>query len=198
MPRGRTLAHAVPALLCLAGVAGGMAAGCAGAGAPAAAPGAAPAAPVPDELAKSARTFGLTMLADGFTWKPIDPKQTRFEWSGRSDSGDREILYSFWMPKLDATETKLLPQLVASAAANLAEGRPCAPFEQPTDFVKILGVDRVISVCFEPSTYYGKEFHHGVMHGLVNAGALTIVVVLSNDRAAAVVPLPKSIGARGR
>lgn len=152
---------------------------------------------VPAELAVVAKRFGLTMLADGFTWKAIDPKATRFEWSGRSDSGDREILYSFWLPKLQATEAKLLPQLVSSAAANLSAGEPCRPIEQPTDFVKVLGVDRVISACFEPSPFYAKEFHHGIMHGIVNDGALTIVVVLSNDRAAAFVPLPKSIGARG-
>jgi hypothetical protein len=159
---------------------------------------AAPPEPVPEALVTAAKKFGLTMLAEGFTWKAIDPKATRFEWSGRSASGDREILYSFWLPKLEATETKFLSQLVSSAAANLAQGEPCRAFEQPTDFVKILGVDRVISVCFEASPFYGKEFHHGIMHGIVNGGALTLVVVLSNDRAAAVVPLPKSIGARGK
>ena len=152
---------------------------------------------MPVELARTAKRFGLTMLSEGFTWKEIDPKTTRFEWSGRTASGDREILYSFWLPKLEAKEAKLLPQLVASAVANLAVGEPCAPHEQPVDFVNILGADRVVSACFEPSPFYGKEFHHGILHGIVNKGALTIVVVLSNDQVAAIVPLPRSIGARG-
>jgi hypothetical protein len=196
MLEGRCAALTVAVLAALAGACGSPA--------PAATPSAeraapaAPAVPVPADLATAARKFGLIMLADGFTWTAIDPKKTRFEWSGRSTSGDREILYSFWLPKLDATETKFLPQIVSSAAANLSDGQPCSPFEQPNDFVKILGVDRVVSVCFEPSSYYGKEFHHGIMHGIVNDGTLTIVVVLSNDRAAGIVPLPKSIGARGK
>ena len=84
-----------------------------------------------------------------------------------------------------------------SAAANLAEGRPCAPTEQPRDFAQVLGVDRVISVCFETSQAYAKEYRHGILHGIVNDGALTLVAVLSNDRNAAFVPLPRSIGARG-
>ena len=157
-----------------------------------------PAAAVPAALAEASARFGLKMLADGFTWTAIDPKQTRFEWSGRTASGDRELLYSFWMPTIGETEKNFLPRLVESAAANLTDGRPCAAFDQPTDFVKVLGVERVITVCFEPSSYYGKEFHRGVMHGIVSKGALTIVAVLSNDPAAAVVPLPKSIGARGK
>lgn len=172
--------------------------GCGGGSGEARAPsGAAAAEPVPPELARAAKRFGMRMLADGFTWKAIDPKATRFEWSGRSPDGDRELLYSFWLPKLDATEERFLPQLVQSAAANLAEGPPCPPVEQQRDFVKLLGVDRVISVCFEASPFYGKEYHHGIMHGIVNDGALTLVAVLSNDRNAAFVPLPKSIGARG-
>jgi hypothetical protein len=36
----------------------------------------------------------------------------------------------------------------------------------------------------------------GVLHGIVNKGALTIVVVLSKDRAG-IVPLADEIGARG-
>ncbi len=154
-------------------------------------------ATVPPDLVQVAGKFGLRMLGDGFTWKPIDPKATRFEWSGRTASGDRELLYSFWRPKLEGNETKLVVQLVASAAANLAEGEPCPPLEQPKDFAQILGVDRIISVCFVPNAFYGKDFHHGILHGLVKNDALTLVAVLSNDRAAAVVPLPKSIGARG-
>ena len=155
------------------------------------------AVPVPEALARQAKPFGLTMLAEGFTWTPIDPGQTRFAWSGRSPDGDRELLYSFWRRKLGATEKQVLPQLVWSAAANLAEGAPCPPAEQPRDFAKVLGVDRVISVCFETSSFYGKEYKHGIMHGLVVDDALTLVAVLSNDRNAAFVPLPRSIGARG-
>ena len=164
---------------------------------PARDPWAPPVVPVPAALMQQARPFGLRMLAEGFTWTPIDPKATRFQWSGRSPDGDREILYSFWIPKLGATEKQILPQMVQSAAANLAEGQPCAPKEQPHDFAQVLGVDRVISVCFETSAFYGKEYRHGILHGLVNDGALTLVAVLSNDRNAAFVPLPKSIGARG-
>lgn len=159
---------------------------------------AAPAVPVPAELVEASGKFGLQMLADGFTWSPVDPKKTRFDWSGRTANGDRELLYSFWMPTIGDTEKKLLAPLVETAAANLTDGRPCPAFEQPNDFVKILGVERVITVCFEPSRYYATEFHRGVVHGIVSQGALTIVAVLSNDPAAAVVPLPKSIGARGK
>ncbi len=182
----------------LAGVVATALVGC-GARAPSEArdPSAPPAAPVPDALARQAKPFGLKMLAEGFTWTPIDPQETRFQWSGRSPDGDREILYSFWIPKLGARDKQLLPQMVQSAAANLAEGKPCAPVEQPRDFAQVLGVDRVISVCFEASAFYAKEYRHGIVHGIVNDGALTIVAVLSNDRNAAFVPLPRSIGARG-
>jgi hypothetical protein len=153
--------------------------------------------PVPPALARLAKKFGLQMLAEGFTWRPIDPAATRFEWSGRSPDRDRELLYSFWIPTLGESEKQVLPQMIEAAAANLAAERPCTAVEQQRDFVKFLGVDRVVSVCFVPSSFYGGEFHHGIMHGLVNDGALTIVAVLSNDRHAAFVPLPKSIGARG-
>lgn len=168
-----------------------------GGSAPARDPAAPPAAPVPAALAQQAKPFGLRMLAEGFMWTPIDPKVTRFQWSGRSPDGDREILYSFWIPKLGATEKQLLSQIVQSAAANLAQGQPCAPAEQPHDFAQVLGVDRVISVCFETAPAYAKEYRYGILHGLVHDGALTLVAVLSNDRNAAFVPLPRSIGARG-
>jgi hypothetical protein len=151
---------------------------------------------VPAPLAEAAGKFGLKMLGDGWTWTAIDPKQTRFEWSGRPASNDREVLYSFWMPTIDAAAAKFLPQIVASAAANLSNKEPCEPFDQPADIVNVLGVDRVITVCFEPMAFYGKEFHHGVLHGIVSKGTLTIVATVSNDRAA-VIPLPKLIGARG-
>jgi len=170
---------------------------CGGAASEARDPSAPAAVPVPEALAKQAKPFGLRMLAEGFTWTPIGPRETRFQWSGRSPDGDREILFAFWRPKLGATETQVLPQMVLAAAANLAEGKPCAPIEQPRDFAQVLGVDRVISVCFETAAFYAKEYRHGIVHGIVNDGALTIVAVLSNDRSAAAVPLPKSIGARG-
>jgi hypothetical protein len=172
-------------------------AACGGGATGAPAPAVPGAVPVPDALARQAKPFGLRMLAEGFTWTPIDPATTRFQWSGRSPDGDREILYSFWLPKLGAAEKKVLPQIVQTAAANLAEGSPCAPHEQPRDFAQVLGVDRVISVCFETAPFYAKEYRHGIVHGIVNDDALTIVAVLSNDRNAAFVPLPKSIGARG-
>lgn len=165
---------------------------------PAAAAPAAPVVPVPETLAFDAGRFGLTMIAEGWTWKVLRRNVTRFDWSGRPSDGkgDKELLYSFYMDKLDETSAKLLPQIVGSAAANLSDKEPCRPFEQPPEIVRVLGVDRVITVCFEPSTFYGKEHTAGVLHGIVHGGALTIAVVLSNDRAA-VVPLPALIGARG-
>jgi hypothetical protein len=153
-------------------------------------------APVPSALADVAGQFGLTMLGDGWTWSAISRKETRFDWSGRPAAADRQVLYSFWMDKIDATAASLLPQIVSSAAANLSNGEPCRPFEQPADIARVVGVDRVITVCFEPSPFYAKEYRMGVMHGIVQRGSLTIVVVLSNDRAA-VIPLADGIGARG-
>jgi hypothetical protein len=155
-----------------------------------------PVVPVPETLALVAGQFGLTMQAEGFTWKVLRRNVTRFDWSGRPAAGDRELLYSFYMEKLDETSRKLLPQIVGSAAANLSEGEPCRPFEQPPEIVQKLGVDRVVTVCFEPSTFYGKEHHHAVLHGIVHDGALTLVAVLSNE-STAIIPLPKVIGARG-
>jgi hypothetical protein len=151
---------------------------------------------IPPPLAEVAAQFGLTMLGDGWTWKAISRKDTRFDWSGRPASGESELLYSFWRPKIEEIEARLLPQIVASAAANLSNHDPCRPFEQPPEIVKILGVDRVITVCFEPMPFYGKEFRQGVLHGIVQKGALTIAAVFSNNRAA-VLPLAKIIGARG-
>ncbi|MEP7120660.1 MAG: hypothetical protein ABJE95_07120 [Byssovorax sp.] len=151
---------------------------------------------VPAPLAEEAGKFGLKMLGDTWSWKAISQRETRFDWSGRPASNDREVLYSFWMPTIDAPAAKLLPQIVASAAANLSDREPCAPFDQPAEIVKILGVERVITVCFEPMAFYVKEFHRGVLHGIVNKGALTRAVAFSNDRAA-VIPLAKLIGARG-
>lgn len=156
----------------------------------------APVTPVPETLALVAGQFGLTMQAEGFTWKVLRRNVTRFDWSGRSTSGDRELLYSFWIEKLDAGAPKLLPHMVASAAANLTEGEPCAPIEQPPELVKALGVDRVVSVCFEPSVFYARDFKQGVLHGILHKGSLTLVAVLSNDRKG-VVPLPAMLGARG-
>jgi hypothetical protein len=177
--------------------------GCAGGGAapnqrPAApAPGEPPPVitPVPETLAFEAGRFGLTMSSEGWTWKVLRRNLTRFDWSGRTTKGDRELLYSFFMDKLDDTSARVLPQIVASAAANLSESEPCPPIEQPPEVVRALGVDRVITVCFEPSTFYGKD-RKGVMHGIVKEGALTIAVVLSNDRVPAA-PVPSAIGARG-
>lgn len=154
--------------------------------------------PVPETLALVAGQFGLTMQAEGFTWKVLRRNVTRFDWSGRPTTGknDREILYSFYVEKLDDTSARLLPELASSAAANLTEGEPCKPFDQPAEILKKLGVDRVVTVCFEPSTFYGREHHHGVLHALVHDRALTIVVVLSDD-STAIIPLPKVIGTRG-
>lgn len=155
-----------------------------------------PVVPVPETLALVAGQFGLSMQAEGFTWKVLRRNVTRFDWSGRPASGDRELLYSFYIEKLDETSAGLLPQLASSAAANLTESEPCKPFDQPPEIVKKLGVDRIVTVCFEPSTFYGKEYHHAVLHAVVHDRALTIVVVLSNE-STAIIPLPKVIGARG-
>jgi hypothetical protein len=152
--------------------------------------------PVPETLAFDAGRFGLTMSAEGWTWKAIRRNVTRFDWSGRPPARDHEVLYSFFMDKLDAQSAQLLPRIVGTAAANLTEGEPCPPVEQPADVVHMLGVDRIVTVCFEPSTFYGKEHRFGVMHGIVKNNALTIAVVLANDRAA-VVPTPSLIGTRG-
>jgi hypothetical protein len=155
--------------------------------------------PVPETLALVAGQFGLTMQAEGFTWKVLRRNVTRFDWSGRPSSGknDRELLYSFYIEKLDDTSARLLPELASSAAANLTEGDPCKPFDQPAEIVKKLGVDRVVTVCFEPSTFYGREHHHGVLHAVVHDRALTIVVVLS-DESTATIPLPRVIGTQGK
>ncbi len=156
-----------------------------------------PMVPVPETLALVAGQFGLSMQAEGFAWKVLRRNVTRFDWAGKPRDGDRELLYSFYIDKLDDTSAKRLPQIVGAAAANLTEGEACPPFEQPAEIVRVLGVDRVISVCFEPSMFYGREHHQGVLHGVVHGGALTLVVVLSNDRRG-VVPLPAVIGARGQ
>lgn len=159
----------------------------------------APVVPVPETLAFTAGQFGLAMQAEGFTWKVLRRNVTRFDWSGRArdGSGEREVLYSFFMEKLDDTTSKLLPQIAESAAANLTEGEPCKALEQPREIVQKLGVDRIVTVCFAPSTFYGgKEHRHAVLHAIVHEGALTIVAVLSND-SMAIIPLPKIIGARG-
>jgi hypothetical protein len=156
-----------------------------------------PDVPIPETLSLDAGRFGLTVLAEGWRWKAIRKNLTRFDWSGRPPSGDREILYSFSDETIDAKTSHLLPQIASAATANLSEGEPCRPFEQPQDIVSVVGVDRIVTVCFEPSTFYAKEFKHGVLHGLVKGGKLTIVVVLSNDRSG-LVPLPAAIGARGR
>jgi hypothetical protein len=161
-----------------------------------------PIVPVPETLQLVAGQFGLTMRAEGFTWKVLRRNVTRFDWEGRPSSAkadtlaDRELLYSFYIEKLDDSSAKLLPQIVASAAANLAEGEPCKPLEEPAGVVQALGVDRVISVCFEPSTFYGKEHPMGMLHGLVKNGALTIVVVLANERSK-LLPLPSVLGVHG-
>lgn len=158
-----------------------------------------PVVPVPETLALVAGQFGLTMQADGFTWKVLRRNVTRFDWSGRPSKRplDRELLYSFYIEKLDDASAKLLPQIASSAASNLTEGEPCKPFEQPAEIVHKLGVDRIVTVCFEPSTFYGgTEHRHAVLHAIVHRGALTIVVVLSNE-STAIIPLPEVLGTRG-
>ncbi len=160
---------------------------------------------LPPELLQASTEYGLAMR-DDWTWKAIDRDRTRFDWEGRPKSGAFEVLYSFWIPKLDDTETKLAPSLVESAAANLTSGTPCPPVEQPPEMAHMLGVDRIITVCFEPAPFIrdghlwgdpsSTNYQKGVLHGIINRGALTIMVALSNDRTA-MVPLPEEMGARG-
>jgi hypothetical protein len=153
-----------------------------------------PATPAPAALDEAARRFGFVARGDGWTWEALDAKATRFDWSGRPASRDREVLLSFWMPTLDAAVQKFLPALVESAAANLTENnRPCDAFDQSADIVRVLRVERVITVCFEPSQVYGKGFKTGVLHGIVNQGTLTIVAILSDTRAG-LIPLASEIG----
>jgi hypothetical protein len=162
----------------------------------------APVVPVPETLAFVAGQFGLTMQPDGFTWKVLRRNVTRFDWSGRSHDaagGEREVLYSFFFDKLDDATFAHLPEIAASAAANLTtDGETCKPIEQPSRIVHELGVDRIVSVCFEPSPFYGgKEQHrNAVLHAIVHGGALTVVAVLANE-SAAMLPSPVVIGSRG-
>jgi hypothetical protein len=156
--------------------------------------------PPPPALAERAAKFGLLMSGD-FAWTEIDRQKTRFDWSAHppgTSADDVEILWSFWMEKMGATETKFLVQLVAAAAANLTHDQRSAPelFEQPPDIAAALGFDRVITACFVPFEGYGKGKKQGVMHGLVKNGSLAIVAVFANDRRA-VVPVSSAIGARG-
>src|SRR5262249_42121385 len=125
--------------------------------------GGATAASVPKALADGGAQFGLTILGNGWTWTAIDRNKTRFDWSGRTRRDDREVLYSFWLLKLGETERRLLPQLVDSAAANLTRGRPCPPFDQPPEIAKLLGVERIITVCFDPAPYMSEVHHTGVL-----------------------------------
>jgi hypothetical protein len=100
------------------------------------------------------------------------------------------------MEKMGETERKFLVQLVDSATRNLTLGRPCAPFDQPPEIVKLLGVERIITECFDPAPFMSKVHTTGVLHGIVSKGALSIVVVLSKNRAG-IVPLAEDIGATG-
>ncbi len=153
-----------------------------------------------------ATSFGLSLRGDGdWTWMKSDPQRSRFDWVGHSKTGNYDVLYSFWIPKLDPTQTKLLPGYVETAAANLTNEKPERAFEQSPEIAQLLGVDRVLTVCFEPAPFMkdghlwddapGTSFSRGVLHGIVQHGALTIVVVLSND-SMGVVPLADHIGLR--
>ena len=91
--------------------------------------------------------------------------------------------------------------LVDAATRNFSRTHPCEPFDQPSEIVQLLGVDRIITECFEPAPYMSDVYRAGVAHGIVKKGALTIVVVLSHREAGliplGVVPLASEIGARG-
>jgi hypothetical protein len=160
--------------------------------------------PPPTALDRVAKSFGLSVRAD-WTWVQSDPQRSRFDWVGHPKSGKYDVLYSFWIPKLDATQTRLLPGYVETAAANLTNNRAQRAFDQSPEIAQLLGVDRVITVCFEPAPFMqdghlwddppGTTFTHGVAHGIVRNGSLTIVVVLAND-ATGVVPLADLIGLR--
>ena len=160
--------------------------------------------PPPAALDRVATSFGLSLRGD-WTWVESSPQRSRFDWVGHPKTGNYDVLYSFWIPKLDPTQTKLLPGYVETAAANLTHEKPERAFEQSPEIAQLLGVDRVLTVCFEPAPFMkdghlwddapGTSFSRGVLHGLVQHGALTIVVVLSND-SMAVVPLADRIGLR--
>jgi len=154
--------------------------------------------PPPADLAAMATKFGLDMSGD-FVWTKIDKDATRFDWSGHpANRDDVEVLWSFWMEKMGATETKFLPSLATVAAADLIQNPSVTPqvFEQPDDIVHVFGYDRVVTACFPPFEGYGKGKKHGVMHAIVKNGSLSVVAIFSNDRTG-VVPIPRDIGARG-
>jgi hypothetical protein len=154
------------------------------------------AATPPAALVNVAARFGLEMSGE-LAWIEIDRDATRFDWSVKT--AQHEILWSFWMETIDPVSAKYLQNTIVAAAGNLSETQtPCGVFDQPAEIVGVVGVDRIITVCFDPNDAYGKGvFHRGVMHGIVKNGTLSIVVVLSNDRSG-VVPLPSVIGARGK
>ena len=150
---------------------------------------------IPPALAASAKTHGLVMLDHGFSWAPYEAPLMRgpmlFEWSGETTSQDRTVLYDF------EPDSEKPAQKALEIARQLASGEPHEPVPQGSTFVDILGVDRVVSVQFDVAAPYATRFHHGIAHAIVKGHSLTIVVVLSNDVAAAVVPMPASIGAKG-
>ena len=155
--------------------------------------------PPPAALAETAAKFGLEMSGD-FVWTKISREETRFDWSGHpAGRDDVEVLWSFWMEKMDATSVKFLPNLTMAAAADLTQDPHASPepFDQPEDIVHAFGYDRVLTACFVPFEGYGKGKKQGVMHAIVKRGALSVVAIFSNDRTG-LVPLPKDIGARGR
>lgn len=152
--------------------------------------------PPPADLEEAASRFGVVMEG-GWRWRELDRDATRFDWSGRSPAG-HEARWSFWLKGEELEQARpFLPQVVASAAANLTKGRPCEPFDQPAEIATMLGADRVVTVCFEPAEFVTKEFRLGVLHGLLRGDVLVIVIVLANDRTGTI-PSPDSIGGRFR
>jgi len=151
--------------------------------------------PVPAKLQEVAAQFGITMK-DDWQWTELERMRTRFDWSGRPEGRAFEARWSFWLKGEDVRTMKpFLPAAVQSAALNLTRSSACDPFEQPAELARMVGADRVITVCFEPAPYVTEEFRHGVLHGLVRGDVLVIVIVLANDRTGTV-PLPDHIGGR--
>jgi hypothetical protein len=149
----------------------------------------------PDALRRVAADHGLAMAGD-WSWTETDREQTRFDWTGVPPGGAHEVRWSFWVEGDDMEQMRpFLPQIVLSAAMNLTREPACEPFEQPPEVARIVGADRVITVCFTPAPYMSDTYRFGVLHGLVRGEVLVIVVVLANDRTGTM-PLPDAIGGR--
>jgi hypothetical protein len=178
----------------------------------------------PPALVRAADPCGLAITGDGWTWVPLE-RPTRFAWKGVPPAKDHVVLFAFDPSSVHQLRPDppvsfdYLSRFVETAAANLAEdNKTCDAFDQPKELAEIVGVDRIITVCFHPSQYYANarfdecgpcfgaaspptssrpQYANGFFHALVRDDALTFVVILSND-ATGVAPIADVIGARGK